>query len=107
MGLQEHAVRAFWELVDPVVADTVAQDNDKRNNIQIYIYIYRTSILKYTEGRDKTSPYSYLDVILSKRVPDNWVYRLPGIFSRMHVGCPLPTRLSCHVVLLSAPSLHQ
>ena len=25
-----------WELVDPVVADPVAQDNDKRNDIQIY-----------------------------------------------------------------------
>ena len=25
-----------WELVDPVVADPVAQDNDKRDNIQIY-----------------------------------------------------------------------
>ena len=25
----------IWEPVDPVVADPVAQDNDKRNNIQI------------------------------------------------------------------------
>ena len=25
-----------WEPVDPVVADPVRQDNDKRNNIQIY-----------------------------------------------------------------------
>ena len=23
-----------WELVDPVVADPIAQDNDKRNNLQ-------------------------------------------------------------------------
>ena len=28
-----------WELVDPVVADPIAQDNDKRNNIQIYTEI--------------------------------------------------------------------
>ena len=28
-----------WELVDPVVADPVAQDNDKRSNIQIYTEI--------------------------------------------------------------------
>ena len=27
------------ELVDPIVADPVAQDNDKRNNIQIYAEI--------------------------------------------------------------------
>ena len=32
---------------------------------------------KYTEGGDKTSQYSYLVVILSNWVPDNWVYRLP------------------------------
>ena len=29
-----------WELVDPVVADPVAQDDDKRNDIHIYIYTY-------------------------------------------------------------------
>ena len=51
-----------WEPVDPVVADPVRQDNDKRNNIQIYIYIYGNSLLKYTEGGDKTSQYSYLVV---------------------------------------------
>ena len=28
-----------WEPVDPVVADPVRQDNDKRNNIQIYTEI--------------------------------------------------------------------
>ena len=26
----------LWDLVDPVVADPVRQDNDKRKNIQIY-----------------------------------------------------------------------
>ena len=31
-----HEFRLFWEPVDPVVADPVRQDNDKRNNIQIY-----------------------------------------------------------------------
>ena len=28
-----------WKPVDPVVADPVRQDNDKRNNIQIYTEI--------------------------------------------------------------------
>ena len=58
----------IWEPVDPVVADPVGQDNDKRNNIRIY----GNSLFKYTEGGDKTSQYSYLVVILS-----NWVWR-PG-----------------------------
>ena len=31
--------RKPWEPVDPVVADPVRQDNDKRNNIQIYTEI--------------------------------------------------------------------
>ena len=29
----------FWALVDPIVADPVRQDNDKRNNLQIYTEI--------------------------------------------------------------------
>ena len=29
----------LWEPVDPVVADPVRQENDKRNNIQIYTEI--------------------------------------------------------------------
>ena len=29
----------LWEPVDPVVADPVRQDNDKRNDIQIYTEI--------------------------------------------------------------------
>ena len=73
-----------WEPVDPVVADPVRQDNEKRNNIQIYTkihyfkvhrgrgqnYIRKSLILKYTEGGDnKTSQYSYLVVILSHWVP--------------------------------------
>ena len=66
----------FWEPVDPFVADPVRQDNDKRNNIT---NIYGSSLLKYTEGGDKTSQYSYLVVILSNWVPDNWVYRFPNI----------------------------
>ena len=28
-----------WQPVDPVVADPVREDNDKRNNIQIYTEI--------------------------------------------------------------------
>ena len=32
----DHAGFATWELVDPVVADPVAQDNEKRNKIQTY-----------------------------------------------------------------------
>ena len=69
----------FGELVDPVVADPIRQDNDKRNNIHIYIYIhtYGNILLKYTEGGDKTSQYSYLVVILSNGVPHDWVYRSP------------------------------
>ena len=39
--------RGLWGPVDPVVADPVRQDNDKRNNIQIYTEIPK---LKYTEG---------------------------------------------------------
>ena len=60
------------KLVEPILADPVAQDNDKRNNIEIWL---RNSLLKYTEGGDKTCQYSYLVVILSNSVPDNWVYR--------------------------------
>ena len=46
--IQIRAIRVFspiriqiraWELVDPVVADPVRQDNDKKNNIQIYTEI--------------------------------------------------------------------
>ena len=33
------AVVFYWEPVDPVAADPVRQDNDKRNNIQIYTEI--------------------------------------------------------------------
>ena len=33
------AVSKNWEVVDPVAADPVAQDNNKRNNIQIYTEI--------------------------------------------------------------------
>ena len=66
----------FWELVDPVVADPVRQDNDKRKQ---YTNIYVNSLLKYTEGGDKNSQYSYLVVILSNWVCDNWVYRLPNL----------------------------
>ena len=61
----------FWELIDPVVADPVRQDNDKGKQ---YTNIYGNSLLKYTEGGDKTSQYSYLVAILSNWVPDNWVY---------------------------------
>ena len=51
----------FGELVDPVVADPIAQDSDKR----IYIYIHtQIPFFKYTEGGDKTSQYVYLVVIL-------------------------------------------
>ena len=38
----EPCLKAFGpliSLIDPVVADPVAQDNDKRNNIQIYTEI--------------------------------------------------------------------
>ena len=44
----------YWELVDPVVADPVAQDNDKRNNIQMY-----TEIMPYKaphRGRGQNFP---------------------------------------------------
>ena len=59
-----------WELTDPIVADPVAQDNDKRNQDTD---IYGNSLLKYTQRKgDKTSQYSYLVVILSNGVPDNW-----------------------------------
>ena len=61
----------YWEPVDTIVADPVRQDNDKRNNIQIYTEIPFSS---------PQSLYSYLVVILSNWVPDNWVYRLPIIF---------------------------
>ena len=37
-GVQSEVVN-FWELVDPVVADPVRQDNDKKNNIQMYTEI--------------------------------------------------------------------
>ena len=42
-----------------------------------HLNIYGNSPLKYTEEGNKTSQYSYLAVILSNWVPDNWVYRLP------------------------------
>ena len=67
---------AFPELcrepVDPIVADPVRQDNDKRNNTNTY----GNSLFKYTEGGDITSQYSYLVAILSNWVPDNWVLRV-------------------------------
>ena len=31
---------SVWEPVDSVVADPIAQDNDKRNNLQIYTEIH-------------------------------------------------------------------
>ena len=31
--------RKTWELVDPIVSDPAAQDDDKRNNIQTYTEI--------------------------------------------------------------------
>ena len=58
-----NSLRLTWKLADPVVADSVAQDNAKRNNIQIYT---GKILLKHTEGGDKTSQYSYL-VELSPR----------------------------------------
>ena len=73
---------ADWEPADPVVTDPVRQDNDKRNNIQIYIR-------KLPSKLDKTSQYSYLVAILSNWVPDNWVYRLPSrafVLSGRHRG---------------------
>ena len=40
LGVFGHLARSgTWELVDPVVADPVAQVNDKRNNAQIYTEI--------------------------------------------------------------------
>ena len=44
--------------------------------------IYRNSVLKYTEGGDKTSQHSYLGVILANWVPDSWVYQLPNYLYR-------------------------
>ena len=62
-----------------LVADPIAQDNDKRNNVQkkknIYIYTQRNCLFKYTEGADKTSQYSYPVVILSNWVPSLLVLR--------------------------------
>ena len=54
----------------------------------IYIYTHGNSLLKYTEGRDKTSLYSYLVVILLNWVPDNWVYH-PVLPLRPKQGIPL------------------
>ena len=39
-------------------------------------------------GGDKPSQYSYLVVILSNWVPDNWVYRLPTKSSAASRGAP-------------------
>ena len=66
--------RNNWELLDPSVADPIAQDNEQE---QRYTNINGDSILKYTEGEDKLPQCSYLDIILSNWVPDNRVYRLP------------------------------
>ena len=37
----------------------------------------RIPIEAHTEGRDKTSQYSYLVAVLSNWILDNWVYRFP------------------------------
>ena len=42
-----------WGPVDPVVADPVRQDNDKRNNIQIYT---RKFPIKVHRGRGQNFP---------------------------------------------------
>ena len=73
-----HTVDHSWEPVDPVVADPVRQDNDKRSktyNMPITSFdgpffdplievmatnIYGNSLLNYTEGGDKTSQCSHL-----------------------------------------------
>ena len=52
----------FWEPVDPVVAEPIAQGNDRSNNIQIYC-IQKFPIKVHRER--------------SNWVPDNWVYRMP------------------------------
>ena len=61
-----------WEPVDPVVADPVRQDNDKRNN---YKYIRKFPI-KVHRGRGQNFPIFIFVVILSNWVWDDWVYRL-------------------------------
>ena len=63
-------MQTSWEPVDPAVTDPVRQDNDKRNNIQMYTENLYSST---QEGGDKTSQYSYLVVILSNWVCNNWV----------------------------------
>ena len=37
--IEIRVIRVDWEPVDPVVADPVRQDNEKRNNMQIYTEI--------------------------------------------------------------------
>ena len=56
-----------WELVDTIVADPEGQDTDKRNNIQLHVEF--PSPLKYREGRDKNSQYSYLCRYLVELAP--------------------------------------
>ena len=61
-----------WELADPIVADPVAQDNDKRKNTQICTEI-PDSILE----KEGTKPPNIRILSLSWNwVSDNWVYRL-------------------------------
>ena len=64
-----------WEPVDPVGRrpNSTRQRQEKQ-----YTNIYGNSLLKCTEGGDKTSQYSYFVAILSNWVWDNWVYRLPS-----------------------------
>ena len=51
--------------------------------------MYGNSLLKYTEGGDTTSQYSYLVAILSNWVPDHWVYRFLMIASAVAKECIL------------------
>ena len=63
MASQRGVALHVWELVDPTVADPVDQDDDKRNNLQLYT---RGNFLsKYTEGRDQT----YQPIFVSCRYP--------------------------------------
>ena len=87
--------RRNWEPVDPVVADPAAQYNDKRNNIlinepciymficmHIYIHIYlytHGNALSNTQREGTKLPnIPWLVVLLSKWVPNSWVYRFPN-----------------------------
>ena len=95
---QHNLSTSYWELVDPVVADPIAQDNDKRNIFQIkvcvYIYIYTViPLLKYTGGGDKTSQYSYeRRCIFVTKIPADLVFRACISFLRIFSASGTPAK---------------